>query len=1670
MIMPGVDDDAVRNTGGQVDDLAMAMIDAAYDRESDCRDQICDALFDLGKKRPALVLSSSYSYLKKHNKLQTGHRVVLLQCMERIIKETLSELDPPLAVDVIKQAAMELTVSKEVMPEWQTAASGVLVSLGARFCDEVMDEMLQRFQPGILPHFFVIQTIGNLATSNVYGMVPHLTAVLGTMLPMLGMAKHENMRWVFSSAISKFSEAIIDYCANTDKAPDPSVSKERFEQEIGSAFDVLFNSWLHITKEMKLRVAIVEAIGNMCHLMARDKLEEQLPKILQVILGLYKKHPEPIHVTQGLCSVLDAVCIEGNTVLEPNLDTVLGFLFPQIINPPDYKNPQSIKNHNEVLRCLAIIARSFSGKLTGILLSKLESGNEKMKIGMLTVFKHLINAATESMNDKQEVVVSGLKMMLSEQNNKLKKVFAQVVIAMAHHGYLELEGGQQMIEFIIKQSALKNDPPGKRSPDPEYVSNQALRTMCDHVLQLLTTTVEDMEHVLWPYLLELIVPEQYTEAQGVVCKCLSHLATKKRKEQTEDYEIDFETQANIPKPEALIARLMVLAGRPQNGRNRGIHVLTLMQGLVPNLNENLVELWDTVIPKLIQYLEDASKEDSWNQKNWEDLSLKLLSKSLDVVDNEEWIAELGEVFGQQIPMYNNYPEEKNFMYKCLGVITRKSTKKDFVGKHLDLIFGSVKHTDQTEREGCAIAMGFCAASHLDAVLSKLESVAKTELQQKSSGLFSFMKIGFAANKGEKSEVDIERTKATLMLCYGFVALFSPVSLIVSRMEATILRSIQPYFANVKDTSVKQNLIRTLDLIGDALHPDHLKTTYNFSNRGEFITHLQSYMQMESTTSLTNETRALAMNACSTLVKLDPRLSEAEELDLVKTSIDCIYPLPPGGLPVSKKAKEESYDKTLEAEVLMSATFDALHDLLKEILLKDLTPNGLNTIFKQLSKWFLSLEEYERERSLTTLLIVETFLLENMEPSSNNITDFPTECVILAKLVPRCTDPNIKVRQMAMDCVQCTLRIASKIAGNSMDQPDQMIDALCTLKERLEKDDPNVLFSVINDLAKVIAKKLPSGQLIEFLDVLQEGLLDPQSHSSSGACVVLNGILKARGSEVSKQVSSIIGYLHDKLGQIEFDQTRTGTLRSVRTLSSHHLTNVLKALLSYPLPYDSNIVAIWQILSQDPMLTSGFTDQMLDMLQRQLPYEEKQDGDRTTKIATQQPLAVTCALKIIFDVEESEEVIKKNYHRFFSSLLIRIGSSINCKPPKPVVEEKETKPKEKKKSVPPPSSKVPIPSLAAVEAFRSFLQRSKSDDIIEGLDKEDCWEMFEDEERYPESVTILCRYLVESAVGGPYISKIVTSIASSLSSLYDPQRVTVAAFFSELINLKCAGNDDMIEMVMNSLLGRLVDSSHMVRMLCIRGLGNVASNEKQQVQQYSTTVLSAMMAGMDDKEDPEDLITTEAMSGLSKILSEIDESHIRAILINVSLRIRPCFEKDRPAVRAQAFILFGNLSRFGDGPSKAPFLEQIHSNFVSLLLHLNDPDKEVKKACKFSLRLLGPLLESEAINNKFQKYLLEDANLIYGEFMNDLAKCIIQDFPDKVNFYVMGCISFYKSMWPEIKCNAALFTGYLLGNLQHDKQVAISKEHVCAALIILLKDQSASVRAAAAEAMSLLYEY
>ncbi|XP_072350418.1 maestro heat-like repeat-containing protein family member 1, partial [Scyliorhinus torazame] len=224
--------------------FSVALIDAAFDKDECVRQEVSQALRELGYRHPRLVLLACHSYLSKHSKLVHVHRIIILHSMEAIVKETISQLDQSLARMVISLASEEMTRSKEVLPDWQEAASNLLVALGCRFINEVMEEILQKFQPGILPHFFVVRTLANLSTANVYGMVPFLTAILGTMLPMLGMAKQDAMKSVFTIALGHFSESILEYLANLDKAPDPTVRKDAFSSEIYASYEILFNVWL----------------------------------------------------------------------------------------------------------------------------------------------------------------------------------------------------------------------------------------------------------------------------------------------------------------------------------------------------------------------------------------------------------------------------------------------------------------------------------------------------------------------------------------------------------------------------------------------------------------------------------------------------------------------------------------------------------------------------------------------------------------------------------------------------------------------------------------------------------------------------------------------------------------------------------------------------------------------------------------------------------------------------------------------------------------------------------------------------------------------------------------------------------------------------------------------------------------------------------------------------------------------------------------------------------------------------------------------------------------------------------------------------------------------------------------------------------------------------------
>uniref|UniRef100_A0AAQ6IM96 Maestro heat-like repeat family member 1 n=1 Tax=Anabas testudineus TaxID=64144 RepID=A0AAQ6IM96_ANATE len=1368
--------------------------------------------------------------------LVVGHRVVILQTIELIVSCRIDKISSPRIKSIISLASDEMTRSKEVVPDWQQAASNILVAVGNKHINDIMEEILSKFQPGVLPHFFVVQTLANLSDSNVYGMVPFLNAILGTMLPMLSMAKQDNMKWVFSSALCHFSDSILEYLANLDKAPDPTVRKDTFSSEICVAFDILFNNWLQ-SRESKLRLTVAEAVGSMCHLMASDKLEEQIPKLIPAILSLYKKNTEHYIISKSLCQVLDASVNMGSRVLETQLDSLLFALHQQVSSPVDYSNPPTVKNHNEVLRCFSLLANSFPDRLVIFVLQKLENSNERSRIGSLAVLRHLINSSTSTMESKKLLILASIRQPMADHSNKVKKRVVQVISAMAHHGYLELEGGELLVRFIVQHCALPDTYQMKIGPiDPEEVTNESLRTMCDNTLHLLTTTVGRLADVLWPKLLYYLTPSQYSNATTPLCKSLIVLGSKKKTNKEPSFNIDFTQEGRLS---ILIyntdLRLCVFvfagvsqmnAAFPFNNRGHGAPSLSLLQILSINIHPKTETLWEKEIPVLLSILEGM--------------------------------------------------RGGHYLFRAL---------------HLYLIYFICMFVDVLVQ--LAMGVGLCANSHLEGTLAKLEEFGKSDAFKKSPSIFNLLK--------ERNDVEVEKVKSTLILCYGHVALNAPPEKILNRIDQDILNCISKHF--------------------------------------------------------------------NTKVML--------------------------------------------------------------ILGQRIQSNLWSVLLQHIESWLSSSQDYERERAVTATAHILAYYLDNL----TNMISFHNLGAMLGRLSPRCSDPHPAVRTAAIDCIYTLLFIQLRYEGFSQDYKDEAVDSLLPLKDKLDNPDHSVLYKTCSDLTKVMSKRLPQQQLTTVVFMLFEGLVDSQTNCCRASSVILNTLLKNRGGGLQEMVKPV--RLKEPF-HCTCVQVRVAVGQTVLILASQHLQTVINTLVNQPLPYDRYLVVM-------------------------APYVDKKESmirGRTTKVATNQPLAMTCGLKELLLNGSSQEPAVSLFPQLFSCLTVRLGASVGVSAPK----DSNTK----------HAANVHVAGLAdrSADALRILLARAQLDEVMKRMDEGNAWDAMREPNTHITGVTLLARAMAKHA--GPRLPAIVECLCPSLNNIYECQRITVTAFFSELLNHHVVTELILIDVLMNNMMERISDPSCTVRMLAVRGLGNIAVGSPEKVRHPQ--LLAAMSSGMEERDDPGKLITLEAMSGLSKVLLHLDKKNVHLLVVYIFMKIKPFLESENDEIRCASIHLMGNLSKFGSG--EQVFKDQIHSILVSLLLHLADPNPQVVKACKYAMRVCAPVVGSEQITAMFQNHLHDDKSLHYGEFINDLTKYLVRHiyFPGMLNFYHISVIQFFKSNWSEVRAGAAMFIGTST-TLSYFKREILQfttggKDKYCIILIttmqlycmMLLQDPDPVVRVKAAEAM------
>ena len=103
---------------------------------------------------------------------------------------------------------------------------------------------------------------------------------------------------------------------------------------------------------------------------------------------------------------------------------------------------------------------------------------------------------------------------------KVKRKLAEVIVGIAHHGYLELDGGQSLVEFIVKQCLfpasnvfifylfllffqylnaqlqyLLTQENSVNKFGVECMDNNDLRSFCENILHHLSTSVPNISGV-----------------------------------------------------------------------------------------------------------------------------------------------------------------------------------------------------------------------------------------------------------------------------------------------------------------------------------------------------------------------------------------------------------------------------------------------------------------------------------------------------------------------------------------------------------------------------------------------------------------------------------------------------------------------------------------------------------------------------------------------------------------------------------------------------------------------------------------------------------------------------------------------------------------------------------------------------------------------------------------------------------------------------------------------------------------------------------------------------------------------------------------------------------------------------------------------------------------------
>ncbi|KAL2487315.1 Protein SHOOT GRAVITROPISM 6 [Abeliophyllum distichum] len=1659
-------------------EAVQVLVSSLADESPIVREASTAALKDLASLNPLLVLDCCSS-VSRGGRRRFENIAGLFQVMSVAIRALDKDhVDPPYMAKLAKIATAEIISTKEFDADWQRAAAGVFVAIGSHLPDLMMEEIFLHLSGSNLALPAMVQILADFASSDVFQFTPRLKGVLKRVLPILGNVKDMH-RPIFANAFKCWCEACWQY---GNEYPLFTVLDGDVMSFLNSAFELLLKVWV-TSRDLKVRTSSVEALGQMVGLITRTQLKTALPRLVSTILELYKKDQDVSFVaTCSLHHLLNASLLSesGPPLLDfEDLTVILSTLLPVTYINNDCKEHShfsvGLKTYNEVQHCFLTVGLVYPEDLFVFLLNKCRLKEEPLTFGALSVLKHLLPRLSEAWHSKRPMLIEAVKMLLDEHNLAVRKALAELIVVMASHCYLVGPPGELFVEYLVRHCALSDLNRAAIEGSKAKIGTICptdLQAICEKGLLLITVTIPEMEHVLWPFLLKMIIPQTYTGAVATVCRCISELC-RHRSLQSNTMLSDCEARADIPKPEELFARLVVLLHNPLAREQLATQILTLLFYLSPLFHKNITLFWQDEIPKMKAYVSDPEdlKQDPSYQEIWDDMIINFLAESLDVIQDVDWVISLGNSFAEQYELYTTDDEHSAFLHRCLGILLQKVHDRSYVRAKIDLMYRKADIGLPVNRLGLAKAMGLVAASHLDTVLDKLKHILD------SVGHSIFQRIlSFFSDRTKMEESD--DIHAALALMYGYAAKYAPSTVIEARIDALVGTNMLSRLLHVRHPTAKQG---SQSVIGAA----ESGISFPLKRRDQLLDYILTLMGRDDEDGFSESnlellhTQSIALRACTTLVSVEPKLT-TETRNLVLKATLGFFGLPNDPPEVVNRLIDNLI--TLLCAILVTSGEDG----------RSRTEQLLN-ILRQIDLYVSSSVEYQRKRGCLAAhemllkfrtICVSGFCALGCQGSCThskqfhgalhrNISNLPSaflspsrDALCLGERImvylPRCADTNPEVRKVSAQILDLFFSISLSLPRPvnssvgldielSYSALSSLEDVIAILKSDASIDPSEVFNRVVSSVCILFTKD----ELVAALHVCSGAICDKIKQSAEGAIQAVIEFVTKRGNELNESdISRTTQSLLSAAVHVTEKYLRQETLSAICSLadntSSRIVFNEVLAAAGRDIATKdvSRLRGGWPIqeafyaFSQHAVLSYSFLEHVTSVL-NQTPTLRRDSGKGEnpsnyieSHVKDDVFQAAVIALTAFFrgGGKVGKKAVEQSYASVLATLVLHLGSSHGLA-----------------------NSGQQEPLRVLLVAFTAFCECVGDLEMgkILARDGEN-----NDDEKWIGLIGDLAGCI--SIKRPKEVPTVCLILSRSLDQSLIFQREAAAAAFSEFVRFSVGFGSELEQMV-EGLCRHVSDDSPNVRRLCLRGLVQMPSIH---ILQYTTQILSVILALLDD---PDESVQLTAVSCLLTVLESSSNDAVEPILLNLSVRLRNLQICTNAKIRANAFAAFGALGRYGVGEQRDAFLEQVHATLPRLVLHLHDDDFGIRRACRNTFKSIAPLVEADGMVALVNTHwFCSDHRGDYEDLLREIARQFTEHMASRVDTYMESIIQAFDAPWPVIQANAVYLCSSMLAVSEDQHISALYYSQVFGMLVgKMSRSPDAIVRATCSSALGLL---